>query len=202
MKRKNLIKYRYPGNGYYYVLCDVCGAKIRAREAVLISDKYNLHNQLLVCKRDVDKTNPQSYLKAFVDRQLENPRFVRSEGTDQFAFISDPSEIETGDLTDPAGRSPGAPRNLVILASPSTGIELLWMGPDDSGSGAIRGYKIERENPVGGGFATLTADTQSVATTYTDSTVAASTQYNYRVSAINKDGTGDPSNEAFATTGA
>ena len=107
-KTKPLQNYRYPGDGYYYVLCDVCGKKLRARDAVYINDKYNLLSKLLVCKNDADKTNPQSYLRAFKDTQIDNPRLIRSEGEDQFVFISDASEIEGGDTSDPAGSAPGA----------------------------------------------------------------------------------------------
>lgn len=189
-------------DGEYYVICDVCGKKIRARNAVLIKDKYNLLNNMLVCKKDADKTNPQQYIKSFKERQIADPRMIRSEGTDQFVFISSASEIETGDLTDPTGRSPGVPRNLESIGATSTTINLHWFGPEDTGSSAIQGYKIERESPVGGGFSTVTANTNSVATTYTDTGLTANTVYNYRVSAVNDYTTGSTSNEASKTTSA
>jgi len=78
-KFKNLSIRRYPGDGYYYVLCDICGRKLRAKDAIYMSDKYNLHSKLLVCPEDADETNPQAYLKAFKDDQIDNPRLIRSE---------------------------------------------------------------------------------------------------------------------------
>lgn len=203
MAKISLIKgNNYPGDGFYYVLCDICGRKIRAKDAIYINDKFNLHSKLLVCKDDADETNPQTYIKAKTDRQLENPSIIRSEGSDRFVFIDTAAQIEDGDTSDPTGRNPGAPKQLSIVGGSASTVDLRWFGPDDSGSSVISGYKIERESPVGGGFSTLTSDSGSVATVYTDTTVSASTQYNYRVSAINNNGTGSASNEASITTNA
>ncbi len=192
----------YPGEGMYYVLCDVCGKKMRARDAISINDKFNTLSKMLVCPQDVDKTNPQQYLKARRERQIRNPDLIRSEQTDNFAFISSPSEIEGGDVSDPSGRNPSAPNYLTIFSSSATIVELIWKGPVDPGSSAIKGYKIERESPVGGGFSTVTADTGSVATYYKDTGLSASAVYNYRVSAVNNNGTGSTSNESNTTTSA
>ena len=80
MKRVNLPhKHGYPGDGYYYVLCDVCGVKMRAKDAIFINDKYNLFNQLLVCPADADETNPQSYIKSVRERQIDDPNLIRSQ---------------------------------------------------------------------------------------------------------------------------
>lgn len=193
--------YGYPGDGYYYVACDVCGKKIRAKNAILITDKYNTLKNLVVCPEDADKTNPQQYLKARKETQIENKKLIRSEGADKFGFIHTASEIEGGDTSNPTGQSPGEPKYLATIGATDSQVELQWLGPDDPGSGAISGYKIERESPVGGGFSTIKADTNSVATYYKDTTVSSGTTYNYRVSAINRIGTGNPSNEADITTG-
>lgn len=193
-------KHGYPGPGYYYVICDVCGKKMRAKDSVLIRDKYNTLNNMLVCKDDADETNPQTYIKSRKERTIRNPRYIRSEGTDQRIFIDTPSQIEDGDTSDPSGRVPSAPRFPSLIELSSSQIELQWLGPLDSGSSAIRGYKIERESPVGGGFSTLVADTASSAQYYKDTSVSASTQYNYRISAINRDGTSTASEEFAVTT--
>ena len=192
-------RHGYPGNGYYYVLCDVCGRKIRAKDAVLITDKYNLLNNMLVCKADADETNPQQYVKAVRERQIDNPRYIRSEGTDRSVFASEPDEIENADSSDPTGRTASAPKYLVIIGASSSQIELQWLGPDDAGSSAPTGYKIERESPTGDGFSTLVT-TSTPAQYYKDTTVSTSTQYNYRVSVVNIAGAGDTSNEAAITT--
>ena len=193
---------RHYKSGSYYVICDVCGRKLRQNQTVLIKDKHNLLNNMLVCKKDADKTNPQSYVRAVKEHQIDSPKLIRSEGADQFVFASEVDEIYTADASDPTGRAPEVPRLLFIAGATASQVELRWFGPEDSGSSAIKGYKIERESPTGGGFSTVTSDTQSVATYYKDTTVSASTQYNYRVSAINDYTTGSVSNSAAITTNA
>lgn len=199
-KRNSTYINKYPGDGHYYVLCDVCGKKMRAREGVLIQDKYNTLNGLFVCKKDADETNPQQYIRSIPERQISNPALIRSEGPNQFVFINNADEIEDGDTSNPSGTVPSVPKHLTVIGASSSFVELQWLGPDSAGTGAISGWKIERESPVGGGFSTLVSDTATVAMYYKDETVSASTQYNYRVSAINNAGTGNPSNEASITT--
>lgn len=88
---------KYPGDGYYYVCCDVCGSKIRARDAIEIMDKYNYLNRMVVCKDDADKTNPQNHPIILKDRNIAHPLKIRSEPTDTFIdFETDP--VTTDDL--------------------------------------------------------------------------------------------------------
>jgi hypothetical protein len=76
-------------------------------------------------------------------------------------------------------------------------IELEWIAPVFNGYSPITAYKIERESPVGTGFSVLVANTGSLDTTYTDTTVSAPFDYNYRVRALNIFGESLPSNESI-----
>ena len=205
-------RFKSPGWGYsaphkkgyhggHYVICDVCGRKIKANDAVFINDRYNLLNQMLVCPNDADKSNPQLFLRIRSrERQISDPRMVRSEGSNKFHYIDSPSEIESGSTSDPSGDAPDAPIQLEASAPSSTSIVLTWRFTGNPGSNPISGYKIERESPVGGGFSTIVANTGFPSLYYEDTGLSSSTQYNYKVSAINSQGTGNASNEAAATT--
>ena len=94
---------------------------------------------------------------------------------------------------------PGAPTELSAESANSTTAELRWTTPTDDGGNAITGYFIERDlNDAG--FLTLVADTASILTAFSDSTLAARDNAVYRVSAINTDGTGAASDTASTTT--
>lgn len=184
----------------HLVICDVCGFELKAKDAILITDKYNLLYGLLVCPQDADKTNPQQFVRAVPEKTLTDPRYMRPEQPDTFQFISDASQIETGDVSNPSGTLPGAPKHPYLYEVSSNSVTLKWLGADTSGSGAIQGYKIERETPVGGGFTTITNDTQSVAMSYQDTGLSANTQYNYKISSVNRVGTSTDSVQIAITT--
>jgi len=124
-------------------------------------------------------------------------------GTQYNYRVSAISAIGTGPASNEADATtfdvPDAPTSLTAIAVSLSQIDLSWIIPADNGS-PITGYQIERESPIGGGFVTIVADTGSTLTTFIDTGLTDSTQYNYRVSAINAIGTGPASNEADATT--
>ena len=87
---------------------------------------------------------------------------------------------------------PDKPKGLSATATHDS-VTLTWDDPQDD---SITGYVILRRvrvNDQGGDFSVLVADTGSAATTYTDSEVAASTTYTYRIKAINEHGASERS---------
>ncbi|SMH71421.1 putative spherulin 4 [Candidatus Nitrosotalea okcheonensis] len=95
---------------------------------------------------------------------------------------------------------PQSPTSLTATTISSSQINLSWTAPSNNGGSAITGYKIERSTDSGITWSTIVANTASVSTTYSDSGLAASTAYTYRVSAINIVGTSPPSNTATTIT--
>ena len=93
---------------------------------------------------------------------------------------------------EPAGPPP-APQNLTAVVNGNGHIVLSWGAPDDD---SITGYQILRRRPTEGENTLLVyvADTQSTATTYTDTNITPGVQHAYRVKAINAAGAGPVSN--------
>ena len=112
--------------------------------------------------------------------------------------------IRDGELSQASNEArvqlpPGVLRS--VSSSPSHDqVVLTW---DDPGDDAITGYRILRrdhDNNPDGDFATLVADTGSVETGYTDTTVEPERSYAYRVHAISAHGTGPPSHDVLVQT--
>ena len=101
-----------------------------------------------------------------------------------------------------ATSAPGAPTGLTATASGSTAINLSWTAPGSTGGSAITGYKIESSSDGGSSWSDLVANTSNTTTTYAHTGLAAGDTRHYRVSAINANGAGDPSNVDSATTDA
>ena len=93
---------------------------------------------------------------------------------------------------------PGAPTGLTATAGGTT-INLSWTAPASTGGSVITGYKIEVSSDDGMTWTDLVADTNSPATTYEHTGLAAGDTRHYRISAINTVGTGGHSNIANAT---
>ena len=101
---------------------------------------------------------------------------------------SPPQEQEqAGDDQQTPQSPPPAPINLTATVNADGHIVLSWTAPDDD---SITGYQILRRRPGEGESALLmyVADTQSTATTFTDTGVAAGVKHVYRVKAINAAG--------------
>ena len=96
---------------------------------------------------------------------------------------------------------PGAPTGLTATASETTAINLSWSAPASTGGSAITGYNIEVSANGTSGWTDQVANTNSTATTYAHTGLAAGDTRHYRVSAINANGAGTASNVDSATTG-
>ncbi len=92
------------------------------------------------------------------------------------------------------------PTGLVATAASSSQINLSWSAPTNNGGSTITGYEIERSTDGGITWSTIVSNTGSTSTAYSDTGLAASTTYTYRVSAINSVGTSSLSNITSATT--
>ena len=94
---------------------------------------------------------------------------------------------EAGDDQQTPQSSPAKPTNLTATVNADGHIVLSWTAPNDD---SITGYQILRRLPSEGESALLVyvADTESTATTFTDTGVTAGVKHVYRVKAINAAG--------------
>ena len=93
-----------------------------------------------------------------------------------------------------------APTDFTATAVGLNRIDLSWTAPTDDGGSAITGYRIESSDDGVTGWADLVPDTGSADTTYSNTGILHNTTRHYRVSAINGEGTSEPSDAADATT--
>lgn len=92
----------------------------------------------------------------------------------------------------PLATPPAAPSNLAASAPSSAQVNLVW----SDNSNNETGFKVERKTGASGSWAQIATTTLAG---YTDTTVAAGTQYVYRVRATNAAGDSAYSNEAPVT---
>ena len=94
---------------------------------------------------------------------------------------------------------PDAPSGLVAIATSPTRIDLTWGAPAYDGGAAVTGYRIE-VSETGAAWVDLTRNTGSTSTSYAHAGLQPGSRRFYRVSAINRAGTGAPSGVASAAT--
>ena len=104
-----------------------------------------------------------------------------------------PPQEEAGDDQQTPESPPPAPTSLTATVNADGHIVLSWTAPNDD---SLTGYQVLRRRPGEGESALLVyvADTESTATTFTDTGVAAGVKHVYRVKAINAAGLSDWSN--------
>ena len=109
--------------------------------------------------------------------------FTDDAGNDETLTSAPTDAVAAAEPTEP----PAKPTDLSATATHNQ-VVLTWKDPNDD---SITGYVILRRNrdtDAKGHFSELVADTETAATTYTDTTVAAETRYTYRIKAINQYG--------------
>ncbi len=94
---------------------------------------------------------------------------------------------------------PDAPTGLLATATTPTQIDLVWVAPDYDGGAPVTGYRIE-VSETGAAWADLAPNTGSASTTYSHTGLLPGSTRFYRVSAINRVGTGASSGVASAAT--
>ena len=110
-------------------------------------------------------------------------------------------DIEVANVTGvPRTGVPDAPGTLTATADGPDAIDLEWGEPNSDGGREITGYLIEVSTDGGNNWGNLVRNTRTTDTEYRDDGLAAGVTRHYRVSAINFNGAGDPSNVASATT--
>ncbi len=98
-------------------------------------------------------------------------------------------------INQQSGSTPVLPGNLVATAISATQINLTWLDNSNNETG----FKVERKTGAGGTYAQI-ATTAANTTSYSDASVAPSTNYYYRIRATNASGDSGYSNEVSATT--
>ena len=125
---------------------------------------------------------------------------VKVSFTDDAGNAESLTSVATNEVTN-AGPTepPGAPENLTAVENADGSVTLTWDAPGDD---SVTGYRILRRNADAGeaSVSSYVPDTGSDATSYTDTDVAANTNYVYRVRAINEAGVGRRSGRVEITT--
>lgn len=176
----------HPGDEWRHAICDMCGVKRFVKDMVAIEDKYNRLNGLYVCAEHADPVHPQDIPHWVQEQPVDDPRTIRTRPSDEFVVNEDSDTL------------PGAPEMLIATLSPLTDVVILtWQGPENTGSGAIIGYLIERTIQTSGeDFTVLVSNTNTSSTMYIDTTADTDEFYYYRIAVVSDIGTGPYSNIA------
>ena len=123
---------------------------------------------------------------------------VRVSFTDAAGNAESLTSAATAAVAQEEPTEPPPPQNLTATVNEDGSLTLNWEAPDDD---SVTGYRVLRRRPSEGEKTLLVyvADTESTATTYTDTGVAAGIQHVYRVQAVNAAGAGEQSNYVNVT---
>ena len=118
--------------------------------------------------------------------------------------VSAVNRVGVGDASRIAGSTtdatvPDAPTGLAANDVSPTQIDLFWLAPAYNGGARITGYRIE-VSETGAAWADLVTNTESTVTAFSHTDLLPGSRRHYRVSAINRAGTGAASASASAAT--
>ena len=118
--------------------------------------------------------------------------------------VSAVNRVGVGDASRVAGSTtdatvPDAPTGLVANDVTPTQIDLFWIAPDYNGGARITGYRIEVSEDAAI-WSDLVTNTESTVTAFSHTGLQPGSTRHYRVSAINRAGTGAASASASAAT--
>lgn len=184
---------KYPGDRDRWVICDNCGRKVHRKDVILINDPYGPLNNMLVCKGEAEYIS--AGMKPYTVRPsvVPNSKYVRPVQQIAYSNAQTISDVENRTGSYSTGSPPDAPSQLEVYVDFEGYVTLQWIMLGSPNGSNIIGHKIERESPIGGGWSTIEDNTNLGASIYQDLTATSGHTYNYRVSAINDFGTGDPS---------
>ena len=123
---------------------------------------------------------------------------VRVSFTDAAGNAESLTSAATAAVAQEEPTEPPPPQNLTATVNEDGSVTLNWEAPDDD---SVTGYRVLRRRPSEGEKTLLVyvADTESTATTYTDTGVVAGIQHVYRVQAVNAAGAGEQSHYVNVT---
>lgn len=172
-----------------YACCQVCGFRYHIKDLTKVKDKWNRQYGLIVCKRDLEKANPQ-----------DRPKVVKEKLVGHTDLMN--PEPETTYITNPLDdRVPGKPSNGAATTDTLDGsIVLRWDAPMNQGSSSITGYFIRYSIPQRFNYLTLTSNSLTNVPYYKDVLNASSVHVSYQVAAINGYGQGEFSDEFYYPT--
>jgi hypothetical protein len=159
----------------------------------ITSDMHDTFNRYFVGNATTSRTNPFTgqiaelvmYDRALVD--CERDGLVGAYGAHY--------GIDVGAVGGGACAPPSPPKSLTALAIDHQSVDLAWTDM----SANEDGFDVERREGQNGTFAVI-AQTAPDATAYSDAGLLASTEYCYRVSAFNADGSSAPTGIECVTT--
>ena len=112
----------------------------------------------------------------------------------RIALLDDQTESIVDDAI-----APGRPTGLTVFPKSQTRIQLAWTAPEDHGSFAITGYRIEASEDAGSSWNAV-ARTRGARTDFRHGGLSAGDTRHYRVSAVSDGGVSASSDVEFAST--